>query len=431
MSSKKIHVNTADPTPSSPQKKETNRSALWKDTTKQSRRFFLDPSRAENPKMTWFVLIGVFFFAVLFGVFMILWLPQEKKKTVPPLNPMNQNAAPRVFSPLRTFSLDQKAPSAWCSGENNTFLLADAKRIVLYDLDGKKIRSWEPETLNFKTTDVDKQEKNGSASKTDPAVSPDKSILFRPGKTTAIFYKEYRDKEKTMTSYSLYIAAGNQIAVISSREDVGSRLLLNLDKNALITSMKIISHYLFLADYNNKAIYRYDLKNLGDFIVMGKPDPEKENGFPGFQLSVVPHFDLAANSEDQILYAANPVMFRVEAFNAESGSWNKDRSWGKHPEQGNGFSGCCNPIYLDVFPNGRILTAEKGKESRLKVFDPNGSFLYDLNEPGKSIPLDGKTSLIPIIINDTSVLVLHPNGEAKVFVQNHESPENQENPQGK
>lgn len=420
MSSKKMHVKPADTTPSPKKKQETNRFPEWMDPSKQSRRFFIDTSNVENPKITWIVLLGVSFFAILFGLFLIQWLPPEPRKpsrSIPSFSG-DLNLTQNQFVSLRKFPIDHKSPSAWCSGKNNTFLIADTNTISLYDLNGKKIRDWKLDSITPNA--VNDQGKTGDSKNGDLSSPAQKNKDFPLGKPTAICYTEYRNDQKSLTTHSLYFAVGNKIAVISSHEEIGARLLLDLNKNALITSIKIISHFLFLADYNNKTIYRYDLKNLDESIQMGRPDSDPENNFPGFKLSIVPHFDLAIDRSDRILYATNPVLFRVDAFNIDSGTWIKDRSWSKHPEQANGFTGCCNPLYLDVFSDGRILTAEKGKDSHLKIFDKQGNFLYHLNDPQKSIPLDGKKSLIPIIINDTTVVVLHPAGEAEVFVQNHE-----------
>ncbi|MCX7803772.1 MAG: hypothetical protein N3A38_01150, partial [Planctomycetota bacterium] len=49
-------------------------------------------------------------------------------------------------------------------------------------------------------------------------------------------------------------------------------------------------------------------------------------------------------------------------------------SWGR-PSMGlDGFCGCCNPTDIAVFPDGRVVTSEKGI-ARLKVHDPAGNVL--------------------------------------------------------
>ena len=49
--------------------------------------------------------------------------------------------------------------------------------------------------------------------------------------------------------------------------------------------------------------------------------------------------------------------------------------WRKSPVGIEGFSGCCNPVHIAIFPDGTFATSEKGLQ-RVKLHGRTGEFLH-------------------------------------------------------
>ncbi len=129
-----------------------------------------------------------------------------------------------------------------------------------------------------------------------------------------------------------------------------------------VTSIAATEKDVFVADAGNRVLWHYDTsgKLLG---TIGKAD--KAKGIDGF-IVPSPHFKIAI-APDGLLRVANPGRLCVEAYTAQG---DLEWRWGQAGTTDAGFSGCCNPAALAIFPDGRIVTAEKGELAMVKVCFP-------------------------------------------------------------
>lgn len=133
------------------------------------------------------------------------------------------------------------------------------------------------------------------------------------------------------------------------------------------TSIALSQKEIFVADFAAKCVYRFDADGrlLGQ---IGKSDPAR--GYTGL-IMPSPYCDVAVDSEG-LVWVANPGLRRLEAY--RSGDGRLERFWGGQNLQGPaGFFGCCNPAHFCILPDGRFVTAEKGR-LRLKVYGPDGDW---------------------------------------------------------
>ncbi len=163
----------------------------------------------------------------------------------------------------------------------------------------------------------------------------------------------------------LYVGMKNRVEVfdasgkrVSSWEDLGPK--------AILSSIAVAEHDVFVADAGNRIVLRYD---PGGKLLrkIGQRDPDKN--IRGFVIPS-PYFDLALTA-DGLLRVVNPGSHRIEAF-----TFNGDLEafWGKHGQAVDRFSGCCNPTHIAVLPDGRFVTSEKGIP-RVKIYSAEGEFL--------------------------------------------------------
>ena len=125
-----------------------------------------------------------------------------------------------------------------------------------------------------------------------------------------------------------------------------------LGERAILTSIALGKNHAFLADAGNRLVWRVGL----DGAVLGRigaKDADKH--IEGFSVPS-PYFDVAI-APDGLLRVADTGRHRMEAY-TEGGDL--EFSWGTPGSDVANFSGCCNPANFAIFPDGRILTAEKG-----------------------------------------------------------------------
>jgi len=134
---------------------------------------------------------------------------------------------------------------------------------------------------------------------------------------------------------------------------------------AMITSVAVSSNFVFVADCQNRVVWRCTF--AGE--VAGRiGDKEPVNRPEGF---VVPSafFDVAA-APDGSLWVVNPGMHRLEHF-TDDGRFLS--SWGRVSVEDDGFCGCCNPSNMALAPDGSFVTSEK-HIVRVKRYDSRGEF---------------------------------------------------------
>ena len=134
-------------------------------------------------------------------------------------------------------------------------------------------------------------------------------------------------------------------------------------RDAYLTSVAVSGDSVWVADAGRRVVLRYDrsgrvLSNLGK--------RDESRGIPGLVVPS-PHLDVAPASGGLVL-VSNPGRRRVEAYTVQG---ELKTSWGSASQAVDGFSGCCNPTDIAVFPDGRVVTSEKGLP-RVKIYSAEG-----------------------------------------------------------
>jgi DNA-binding beta-propeller fold protein YncE len=132
-----------------------------------------------------------------------------------------------------------------------------------------------------------------------------------------------------------------------------------------VTGVAVAGKNVFVADAGARVVYRFNDKGVFLNEIEGKVQDADHVGF----LVPSPYFDCSVKGET--LYVSNPGRFRVEKYDFEG---NLIEYWGKGGVEKDEFPGCCNPTNLAVFPDGRVVTSQKG-DPCLKLFSAEGEML--------------------------------------------------------
>jgi hypothetical protein len=168
----------------------------------------------------------------------------------------------------------------------------------------------------------------------------------------------------------------------------------------MITSVAVSSDFVFVADCQNRVVWRFTLSGVVSGRIGDKETVRRPEGF------VVPSafFDVAT-APDGSLWAVNPGMHRVEHF-TEDGLFLS--AWGRASVEDDGFCGCCNPSNMALAPDGTFVTSEK-HIVRVKRYDARGLFsgvISGQKEWGKDI-----VGLDIAVDSKGRILVLDPSGD--------------------
>jgi hypothetical protein len=179
----------------------------------------------------------------------------------------------------------------------------------------------------------------------------------------------------------------------------------SLGEKALIASVAVSNDSIYAADAGNKNIACWDSGGrLKRFIGLKNPDG---NGFlvPGTCFDIAP-------AGDNALWAVDPGRLRVVKISADGGI---RAAWGTPSPALDGFSGCCNPVNIALFPDGSFVVQEKGL-LRIKLYDRNGRFTGAVAGP-KSFH-ESLTSLDLAVSQDGTVYAVDTYRKAvRVFVK--------------
>lgn len=187
---------------------------------------------------------------------------------------------------------------------------------------------------------------------------------------------------------------------------------------------------IFAADSKTGTIFSFDengkIRNSFGYPASDIPKNIKtdqaENVFPGFVVYRSP-ISMSFSPKTGLLYVANPGRHHVEAF-TQDGHWEASLSWGGASAGIVGFSGCCNPVDLDVLDDGRIVTAEKSV-TRVKILRPDGKLdtvvagpdvleskpigIPELESlPNRNISQNNDQPVMIAVLEDNSILVFDP-----------------------
>ena len=190
-----------------------------------------------------------------------------------------------------------------------------------------------------------------------------------------------------------FIGANDHVMVVGP---AGTAAWSSLGANALITSIAVGKDSVWVADAGNRLVDRFSLDGrfLGSF---GKRD--SATGYPGL-IVPSPHLDVAATASGNVL-ATNPGTHRVET-HAPDGKMLS--AWGRESPDIDGFCGCCNPTDIALFPDGSVVTSEKGLP-RVKVYSSAGKFVGVV---ASADTFNENTNAISLAVRDGRVYVLDP-----------------------
>jgi hypothetical protein len=136
-------------------------------------------------------------------------------------------------------------------------------------------------------------------------------------------------------------------------------------KKTWLSGLAAAENDLFAADAGNRLIWRYDKSGK----VAGRiGEKNKERNVPGL-IVPSPYLDVGVG-RDGLLRVNNPGRHCIEGYTFTG---DLEFSWGKPSAAIGGFCGCCNPVALALFPDGRHITCEKGLP-RVKVYSSEGKF---------------------------------------------------------
>ncbi len=131
----------------------------------------------------------------------------------------------------------------------------------------------------------------------------------------------------------------------------------------LVTGIAVAESDVFVADAGNRIVWRCDRSGkLGRRI--GEKDTARN--IPGFVVPS-PYFDVEIGA-DGLLRVTNPGRHRVETYTFDG---DLEFSFGKPGAGIASFCGCCNPCNIELLPDGRVVTFEKGLP-RVKVYSAKG-----------------------------------------------------------
>ncbi len=186
-----------------------------------------------------------------------------------------------------------------------------------------------------------------------------------------------------------------------------------------LTSVALHGEAVFVADYGNRVIHKYDRSGKELATIDGKAPSAKATHFS----IPSPFFDVAIDPHGQLV-AANTGKHRVETFSTEG---EFKGQWGRFGMGIETFCGCCNPANFAILPDGSLVTAEKGL-TRVKVYDPSGKFMCVVAPPSafkrhddlreSNLELADRSAIDVAVDSKGRVLVLDPlTAELRIFVR--------------
>jgi hypothetical protein len=136
-------------------------------------------------------------------------------------------------------------------------------------------------------------------------------------------------------------------------------------ENSFLTAIATHEDTVYVADAGMREVLICNDKGA---VVdrFGKKDENRDN--PGFAVPS-PYFDLSV-APDGRLRICNPGRLRVESYSLDG---RFESTWGEAGMVIDRFSGCCNPVFFAMTPDGGFVTSEKGL-ARIKVYDAYGGF---------------------------------------------------------
>ena len=236
------------------------------------------------------------------------------------------------------------------------------------------------------------------------AVGPDGCVVVAGGRmgailgTNGVVQSRFAWADAAPASAVAVAADGRIFVGAGSRmfSGTGSNLTSvcdSLGEQAQITGVAASSNQLWICDAAQRVVWRFDFEGR----LLGQLPPP---GAPRSEAFVVPSPSFAvALAGGGGFWVVNPGRFQLRHHADDGrllGQWD-------HPGMTvSCFSGCCNPAYLAVLPNGDLVTSEK-KIPRIKIYSSEGVFRSVVVPPSS---LTGDEGRPVAVAADGRVLVL-------------------------
>ena len=263
---------------------------------------------------------------------------------------------------LLTIAVDEPADLA--VGEGDRILCVGGRGARLFDREGGEIRSW---------------------------LCPFEPRAVTPG-VGGTFWIAGADR------VGRWSAAGEELAQWALSPAPAGR-------KPLVTGLARVGASLFFADAAGRCVHRYAVD--GDFInLVGEDAGPKGLMIPS------PCFSVCA-AADGTLWLTHTGKHKVCRYSLDGALLGQ---WGRRGMGPGAFGGCCNPVGLALYPDGRVVTAEKGL-GRISLYTQEGellalvgSRLVDRSARGLKVAVDGGGRILVLDPAAEKILVFAPGG---------------------
>jgi len=249
------------------------------------------------------------------------------------------------------------------------------------------------------------------------AVRPDGTVVVAGGRTGAILGTngvvqgrfEWQGPKATAIATApngrIFIGAGNRV-VAHAADATPAVVWDSLGENAQITGVAADSNQVWVCDAAQRVVWRFDHEGR----LLGQLPPP---GAPREQAFVVPSPSFAvATANDGCFWVVNPGRFQLQRHAADGRLLDM---WSKPGMTTPGLSGCCNPAFLALLPNGDLVTSEK-KIPRVKIYGPDGAFRSVIAPPSVLTGDEGR----PVAVDRAGRVLVLDGKQIRVFARKAE-----------
>ena len=384
----------------------------WTDTAGHAHRVVFDERALENPKTTWVVLLVVTFIALAAGAVGVFTAPHSSNNAVP--LPVADSGP--SFAYASTVKHESSTPcTGLAAGWNDEFFVADSQGVTLYDAEGNKLGSWQNDSDEAPTAIAFVSDQNAA--------------------TNGLLLVAYGDKVKALRFSLDNVVPSEGEAVIFTAQDgaLGELEHILTVPDADIRGLASSSERLFVADYLSDRVRRYSWKKIDALknaeqkeafpdCVIG--DPDTAAAHPGLKPVIKENFSIAYLPVENELFVSNSGHYRVDAFNAGTGSARAEHSLTRLIDQGEASGDSANPIAIAVASNKWVIVAETSKKpgseamsgpSTIRFFGLSGEPLGTL--PRSEAERNEDTFVIGVAASPDSkrVYALNSNGDVDIW----------------
>lgn len=362
----------------------------WTDTQGHAHRVVFDDKTLEKPRATWVVLVTVTIVALVAGVVIITTL--HKPTGARPF--VQERAEAATFALAQTVAAGvESGATTIAAGWNDEFFLGDAAGVSLFDAAGQKLENWsfdEPEAPTALAFVSDEENvANGLL-----LVAFKDKVKYLQFSLDQVVPATGRGDAALPGGADEETESNNAVVRTAARGALGAPKTLLVKTGADIRGLDSSGERLFVADYAAARVWRYSLKKL--YALESGADeptpdcelgaPDEARGYPGLKPTFPRNFCATYDRKRNVLFVANPGLFRIDAFDPETGAWSSVNSWSRTPGATDAFRGASNPIAV-VAGDNRFLVAESGvftyeqtnaRYSPLRFFSESGEWLADV-----------------------------------------------------